>query len=688
MKKDFNIILLFLLLISYIQPQLTDTEREYLLKKYTKKIIINKKNHLTPFNSFYYEPSDITYESSKIKEIINKYNFPESYNFIEDTKASINIKDQKSCGSCWAFASTTALAYRYHKLGIEVDLSPQDLISCYLKSCDTGDYIINSQFAIIKNGIVTEECLPYSSSNGKYIESCPSKCKNGEKIKKYYAKNAYSAQLDYGKEEYYDIVTIIIDQLINYGPVISAIDCYKDFQELMGATNCINTIYKYDGVSEFSGGHAIVIIGYGYEKSKYYWLIQNSWGKNFCFDGFAKVEFSQIGIENVAFAEPFIPENENSSNSNEISVKFTLDETCRLKYTTTNDNYDNSFEMRFKNVENSTLQIYYQCNLSPINDRNEGICNYDFNVFFNSRGYYKYYNYNSLHNNNKFNLDFSSLQNNQFYYYGTDYIGCLYKENYYISEEGSGILLLYEPTTDEKIISKIYPNKNILKELNDCKILPENFYEDYYLIYCKIKKDEISYFGYNSNLPLTYDILCGSKEPMDAKVNMLDKTKYPVYRVQKLILPEGSSIRYNSEFIILANIEGSISGIKNGDNIFLSLINIKRNNQNFIDYLMCFIDKPSEKQNDFKIYCYFLAYKLTRSYITYDSIYLTTYYSPMEIASPYEIIIEKNITGVKYETEIKYDYNDDDEEPKVYRKSESKGIKVSFLLIAILLLFL
>ena len=33
-------------------------------------------------------------------------------------------------------------------------------------------------------------------------------------------------------------------------------------------------IYKYDGKSELVTSHAVVIVGYGHEDSKYYWIIQ------------------------------------------------------------------------------------------------------------------------------------------------------------------------------------------------------------------------------------------------------------------------------------------------------------------------------------------------------------------------------------------------------------------------------
>ena len=677
MKNE--LILLLLLVISNIQSQLTQKERENLLKKYTKKIDRNNQNHLTPLK-YYVVPSEITYDSSKIREIIKKYNFPENYNFIEETNAPIHIKDQKYCGCCTAFASTTALAYRYHKKGIEVDLSPQSLISCYFKDCEAGDFLVNTQFSLVKNGTITEGCLPYSSDNGKTIEQCPIKCKNDEEFKKYYAKNVYSTELDYDKDNYYDIVTIIMDQLINYGPVVSGINCYEDFQKLEGE-NCFDKIYKYDKKSNYIGGHAVVIVGYGYEQSKYYWLIQNSWGADFCYNGLAKVEFSEIGIENVGFSEPYIPENEDNSNNKEISAKFTLNGNCRLDYNTGSDNNDKSFELRFQNVKDSDLQFYYQCNSAPLKNKNEGICNYDFYALVDSKGYYKYSDYNPINNNNKFNLDFSSLPGNQFYYYGTDLIGRIYDSNYYISEEGSGVLLIYMPSTNEKSISKIYPNEKITTALSDCKFIDIEIVKDNYLIYCKIKQNEINYFEYDNNLPLAYDILCGHKERTDVIVHKLDKSKYPLFRVKQIILPQEQYIGYNSQFIILANVEGGTSGVKADDNLFVPLINIKRNNQNYIDYLLCEIKYPVTIINNFIINCTLTGKTTNNNYLPYQDIYLINYYYyPVNVTSPFEVIIENNITGIKYQ-----DYFED---PTKFVGANSKFIKATFLLIFSLLLLL
>ena len=118
--------LVFGLLIGQVILLLPEETWNLFFKKYVKEV-----SHINIEEEFFdTELESISYDKAKIKELMKKYNFPEYYDFIEDTNATVHVKNQESCGCCWAMTSTTSLAYRYHKQGIEVDLSPQHELSC------------------------------------------------------------------------------------------------------------------------------------------------------------------------------------------------------------------------------------------------------------------------------------------------------------------------------------------------------------------------------------------------------------------------------------------------------------------------------------------------------------------------------------------------------------------------------
>ena len=211
-------IFIFFLSASKVFPIIPENQKKELFLKYVKE---------THEEDYTFQDS-IPYSKDKIKELFQKYNFPDSYSFFEDTFAHPKIKQQGYCGNCWAFASTTSLAYRYFKQAVGVDLSPQHEMSCYIPDCDIGNENIDSQLSLIKNGTLTEECFPYTSGD-KVIPPCPTTCKDPKvEYKLYNASNAYF--VDINVNNFYEVTAITIDQLLTKGPLVMSMEVYADLR--------------------------------------------------------------------------------------------------------------------------------------------------------------------------------------------------------------------------------------------------------------------------------------------------------------------------------------------------------------------------------------------------------------------------------------------------------------------------
>ncbi|XP_054778213.1 zingipain-1-like [Prosopis cineraria] len=201
-------------------------------------------------------------------------NAPQSLDW-RDFGAVTDVKNQKQCGSCWAFSSTGAIE-GINKIANNtlVSVSEQQLVSCDPNSygCSGGQAFFAFEYVIKNGGIASEEDYPYEAING----TCD------------HEKKKIALTIDgYGN------VTSLSEQSLFCAVSRQPVSVYiyattQDFQFYKGGlfdgSSCTN-------VSHWNTTHAMLIVGYdSFGDGLDYWIVKNSWGKDWGDNGYIYIK--------------------------------------------------------------------------------------------------------------------------------------------------------------------------------------------------------------------------------------------------------------------------------------------------------------------------------------------------------------------------------------------------------------
>ena len=196
-----------------------------------------------------------------------------------DGKLISPVRDQGPCGSCWTFATASAIEsalIRSKKAPSNVQLSEQQLVNCAKNNsngdgCSGGSSYIGFNFAKA-NGMISQGEGQVGPRYEAKARTCNLKMPSSYRIKNFCLRSRYR----YNKSEPKGRTERLTDDtlaraLVQHGSLYTLVDAspadYRNYRQ---------GVMHVDGCNPNRVNHAVLLVGYNRTENS--WIIKNSWG--------------------------------------------------------------------------------------------------------------------------------------------------------------------------------------------------------------------------------------------------------------------------------------------------------------------------------------------------------------------------------------------------------------------------
>ena len=253
-----------------------------------------------------------------------------------------SIRDQGSCGSCYAFGAVACAEGVFNKAFGLYDTKRKEFSESFIMwclgglskynthfyGCDGADYDYKELEALTDEGVCERSYFPYRTTD-------PGSCTHWND-----PKGIFSSWQRVSCNDINAIKTAIID----YGVVDAAVYVTTDFQNYTGDiyidanTSCSGSPCSYTATN-----HAIALVGWGYDATHGdYWILRNSWGSSWGESGYMRIKATSA---RVACAVSYLVPNPVTYKATSISLSNKIPTGSNVKCISDDVTLDIGFEV-------------------------------------------------------------------------------------------------------------------------------------------------------------------------------------------------------------------------------------------------------------------------------------------------------------------------------------------------------